>query len=76
MEKYEIQYWEKEQVWCRRTIELKTDKDPRTMTADELKNEIECDGDVDWIDGDYNWETSEIVDYDFKTDFKVEEVKD
>lgn len=76
MKKYEVQYWEKEQVWCRRIIELKTDKDPRTMTADELKNEIECDGDVDWIEGDYNWETSEIVDYDFKTDFKVEEVKD
>lgn len=76
MKRYVIQYWEKESVWCRRTIELKTDKDPNKLTPEELKKEIEEDGVIDWIDDDYNWETAEVSDYDFKTDFIAEEVKD
>ena len=77
MKKYEIQYWEQEKVWVRRTVEVKSEKDPSKMTAYELRWLIaeDPDSDVDWIDGDYDWETSETVDYDFETDFTCEEIK-
>lgn len=75
MKKYEIRYWERESVWVYRTAQVPLDKDPRKMTEEELKNVIEQNEDVDFMDGDYNWETAETWDYDFKNDFKVEEVK-
>ena len=74
MKKYEIRYWEKESVWVYRTVEVPLDKDPRKMTEKELKDVIEQNEDVDFLDGDYNWETAETEKYDFKNDFKVEEV--
>ena len=75
MKRYEVQFWEKETVWVKRTIEIPTDKDFEKLSNDEKIEEIETNEDVDWLDGDYNWETSEIVEYDFENDFKVKEVK-
>lgn len=74
MKKYEIRYWEKESVWVYRTVEVLLDKDPKKMTEEELKDLIEQNEDVEFMDGDYDWETSETLDYNFKDDFKVEEV--
>lgn len=74
MKKYEIRYWEKESVWVYRTVEVPLDKDPKKMTEEELKDLIERNEDVEFLDGDYSWETSETLDYNFKDDFKVEEV--
>lgn len=77
MKKYEIQYWEKEVVWCKRTVEVRTDKDPSKMSDEELKYMIADDpnSDVDWIDGDYDWENSEVTDYDFQNGFVCQEIK-
>ena len=77
MKKYEIQYWEKEVVWCKRTVEVRTDKDPSKMSDEELKYMIAEDpnSDVDWIDGDYDWENSEVTDYDFQNGFVCQEIK-
>lgn len=77
MKKYEVQFWKKEAVWCRRTVEVKTDKDVTKLSKDELQYLIaeDPDSDVDWLDGDYNWETSETLEYDFENDFEVKEVK-
>lgn len=74
MKKYEIRYWEKESVWVYRTVEVPLDKDPKGMTEEELKNLIEQNEDVEFMDGDYDWETSETLDYNFKDDFRSEEV--
>lgn len=74
MKKYEIRYWEKESVWVYRTVEVPLDKDPKEMTEEELKDVIEQNEDVDFLDGDYDWETSETLDYNFKDDFRSEEV--
>lgn len=74
MKKYEIRYWEKESVWVYRTVQVPLDKDPRKMTEEELKNMIEQNEDVDFLDGEYEWDTSETLDYNFKDDFQVEEV--
>ena len=74
MKKYEIRYWEKESVWVYRTMEVPLDKDPKDMTEEELKDLIEQNEDVEFLDGDYNWETSETLDYNFKDDFRSEEV--
>lgn len=74
MKKYEIRYWEKESVWVYRTIEVPLDKDPKEMTEEELKDLIEQNEDVEFLDGDYDWETSETLDYNFKDDFRSEEV--
>lgn len=71
MKKYEIQYWEKESVWVRRKTIIESETQPTQQNAQEL---IET-GNCDYIDADYDWETSETLDYDFKTDFKAEEVK-
>ena len=74
MKKYEIRYWEKESVWVYRTVEVPLDKDPKEMTEEELKDLIEQNEDVEFMDGDYDWETSETLDYNFKDDFRSEEV--
>lgn len=74
MKKYEIRYWEKESVWVYRTVEVPLDKDPKEMTEKELKDLIEQNEDVEFMDGDYDWETSETLDYNFKDDFRSEEV--
>ena len=37
MKRYEVQYWEKEEVWCKRTVEVRTDKDPSKMSEKELQ---------------------------------------
>ena len=73
--RYRVNYWEKESVWVYRTITLPSEKNPKEMSDDELRQEIEQNEDVEFLDGDYNWETSDILDYDFKNDFKVEEEK-
>ena len=75
MKKYEVQYWEKEAVWVKRTVIIPSDKDVSKMTEDELQNEIESNEDVEWLEGDYNYESTRILEYDFKNDFSVEEVK-
>ena len=75
MKKYEIEYWEKESVWCRRTAIVKSNKDPKDMNYAEKMDLIEGEGGIDFIDSDYNWETSETIDYDFKTDFEAKEVE-
>lgn len=74
MKKYEIRYWEKESVWVYRTAQVPLDKDPKEMTEDELRNVIEQNEDVEFLDGDYSWETSNTEEYNFKDDFQVEEV--
>lgn len=71
--RYTIHYWEKESVWVYRTVSMPCDKNPKEMSDGELKQEIEQNKDVDFLDCDDNWETSDVLDYDFKNDFKVEE---
>lgn len=72
MTKYDVAYWEKETVWVRRRAIVESDKKP---TKDTIEGLLEGDGDVDFYESDYNYETSEHDEYDFDTDFEVEEVK-
>ena len=78
MERYEVQYWEKEEVWCKRTVEVRTDKDITKLSEKELQYLIaeDPDSDVDWIDGDYDWENSNVTEYNFKDGFFCQELDD
>ena len=67
--KYSVEFWEKESVWVRRRVEVETDKEP---TAENIE-EILGTQSVDYMQEDYDWETSEHEQYDFETDFHVEE---
>lgn len=67
--KYEVSYWEKESVWVRRRVEIEADEKP---TPENMKKLIETSN-IDYLQTDYSWETSDTEDYDFDTDFEVEE---
>lgn len=69
MTKYNVSFWEKESVWIRRTVEIETDEKPTEENLDELLATKPCD----YKQADYEWDTSEHEQYDFDTDFHVEE---
>ena len=57
-------------MWIRRTVEIETDEKPTEENLDELLATKPCD----YKQADYEWETSQHEEYDFDTDFEVEEV--
>lgn len=69
MKKYNVSFWEKESVWVRRTVEIETDEKPTEENLDEFLSTKHCD----YKQSDYDWETSDHEQYDFDTDFEVEE---
>lgn len=78
MTTYKITYWEQESVWVERCtmVETKHDLKKAVEDGDEklLRDAIE-EGVIDYVQADYNWETSEHEDYDFD-EVMVEEVED
>jgi len=40
-------WWEKQIIWNRRLVTVKTDKDPLKLTIDDIQHK---DFDVDWLD--------------------------
>lgn len=69
MKTYEITYWEKESVWVKRRTIVKTKHDLHKAVEDrdeQLLKEVVEDNAVDYIQADYDWETSEHEDYYFK----------
>ena len=70
MTKYNVSFWEKESVWVRRRVVIETDEKPTEENLDEFFATKTCD----FIQADYDWETSEHEQYDFETDFEVEEI--
>lgn len=47
MKEYHILFWEKQIIWHHRFAAIKTDKDPLTLTIDDIQHE---DFDIDWLD--------------------------
>jgi len=45
MKEYHLTFWEKQIIWNKRFVVLKTDKDPLTLTIDDLH-----EMDIEWID--------------------------
>lgn len=72
MTKYVVNYWQKESVWCRRQVIFESDTQP---TAKNMEYILVNNPTVDYVQQDYDWETSETEDYDFETDFEVEELE-
>lgn len=70
MTKYNVSFWEKESVWVLRRVVIETDEKPTEENLDEFFATKPCD----FIQADYDWETSEHEQYDFETDFEVEEI--
>lgn len=70
MTKYKVSYWERESVWVRRTIEVESETKP---TEKNIEYIIVNNPTVEYFMNDYAWETSEHEEYDFDTDFEVEE---
>lgn len=66
--RYIVEFWEQQSVWVRHRVEVETDKVP---TAENMREILETES-VNYIQSDYNWESSENHDYDFETDFCVE----
>lgn len=71
MAKYQISYWEQESVWVRRTVQVECEEKPTPKHA----KVIILTNPTDYIQSDYDWETSEHLCYDFETDFEVEELE-
>lgn len=69
MTKYIVEYWEEETVWVRQRISVDSEIEPN---KDNMKEIIETNPTVDYLQSDYDWETEENNDYDFDTDFMVE----
>lgn len=69
MKKYKVSYWEKESVWVRRETIVEAKETPTKENIQEL---IES-GNCDYLQADYNWETSEHEEYDFDTDLEIEQ---
>ena len=76
MTTYKITYWEQESVWVERCTMVETKHDLKKAIEDGneeiLKKVIEDDA-IDYIQADYNWETTQHEDYDFE-EVMVEEV--
>mgnify|MGYP001302275281 FL=1 len=47
MKEYHLVWWEKQIIWNRRLVTVKTDKDPLKLTIDDIQHK---DFDVDWLD--------------------------
>ena len=69
MTKYIVEYWEEETVWVRQRISVDSEIEPNKNNMKEI---IETNPTVDYLQSDYDWETEENKDYDFDTDFTVE----
>lgn len=69
MTKYIVEYWEEETVWVRQRISVDSEIEPNKNNMKEI---IETNPTVDYLQSDYSWETEENNDYDFDTDFMVE----
>ena len=69
MTKYIVEYWEEETVWVRQRISVDSEIEPN---KDNMREIIETNPTVDYLQSDYSWETEENHDYDFDTDFVVE----
>ena len=63
--RYEISYWEKETVWVKCKTIVETEYDLDEDSDEELLKEVIEDDAVDYVQRDYNWETSECAPYDF-----------
>ena len=71
--KYCITFWEKESVWVKRTVEVMSEKVLNPDDKESIVDAIEY-GDVECIESDYAWETSDHVCYDLE-DVQIEEVE-
>ena len=47
MKEYNLTFWEKQIVWNKRFVVVKTDKDPLTLTIEDL---AQPEFDIEWID--------------------------
>ena len=47
MKEYNLTYWEKQIVWNKRLVVVKTDKNPLELTIKDLE---QPEFDIDWID--------------------------
>ena len=64
MKEYNLTFWEKQIVWNKRFVVVKTDKDPLTLTIDYINGPSHEDFDIEWIDvldTDYD-HVQEIID--------------
>lgn len=69
MKKYNVEYWEKQTVWVRQRVAIETDEKPTPENMEKLL----ANENVDFLQSDYSWETSDTSEYDFNTDFEAEE---
>jgi hypothetical protein len=47
MKEYNLLWWEKQIIWNHRLVTVITDKDPLTLTIDDIQHK---DFDVNWLD--------------------------
>tara|TARA_R100000781_G_scaffold24066_2_gene17830 strand:+ start:3766 stop:3978 length:213 start_codon:yes stop_codon:yes gene_type:complete len=47
MKEYNLTFWEKQIIWNKRLVVVKTDKDPLKLTIEDLE---QSDFDIKWID--------------------------
>lgn len=50
MKEYNLTFWEKQIVWNKRFVVVKTDKDPLTLTIDDINGSSHEDFDIEWIE--------------------------
>ena len=50
MKEYNLTFWEKQIVWDKRFVVVKTDKDPLTLTIDDINGSSHEDFDIEWIE--------------------------
>jgi len=50
MKEYGLTFWEKQIVWNKRYVVVKTDKDPLTLTIDDIDGPSHEGFDIEWGD--------------------------